>query len=195
MTGAFKFVLGARPSPRCRSTAPWPGQPARRGEAPRAKALAASAIASWPYTVYYGSLHGQTNDSDGGGDLATCNSSQAAQSGKFGPMRPSLRQGQGPGLLRQHRPQPLLRRQLGPGQHLGRDAKARYTAGVTIATNYTASNPGFLAMYGMEWGVISGGGHLNIFNSDELYSWEYDPSNQLYGHRFIAKNDYATLYR
>ena len=65
---------------------------------------------------------------------------------------------------------------------------------MTTANNFSAANPGFLAMYGMEWGVISGGGHLNIFNSDELYSWEYDPSNQLYGHRFVAKNDYATLY-
>ncbi|WP_431258994.1 Ig-like domain-containing protein [Roseateles chitinivorans] len=43
-------------------------------------------------------------------------------------------------------------------------------------------------------GVISNGGHLNIFNSNELFSWEYNAQNELFGDRYIAKSDYATLY-
>jgi hypothetical protein len=193
---SFKFVLGAPPvakMPAYRAMAL--GGQLGQGEEPRAKAQAAAAIASWPYTVYYGSLHGQTNDSDGGGDLATCNSSQAAQSGKYGPDTAfPYAKSKGLDFFANTDHNHYFDGSSGLGSIPAATAKNRFTAGLTFASNYTAANPGFLAMYGMEWGVISNGGHLNIFNSDELYSWEYDPSNQLYGHRFVAKNDYATLY-
>ena len=45
----------------------------------------AGATGSLPYTVYFGNLHTQSNDSDGGGAIPGCSSSQAAQSGAFGP--------------------------------------------------------------------------------------------------------------
>lgn len=193
---SFKFVMGAAPTARMPAyRAMALGSQLSGGEAPRAKAMAAGAIASWPYTVYYGSLHGQTNDSDGGGDLATCNSSQAAQTGQFGPDTAfPYAKGKGLDFFGNTDHNHYFDGSSGLGTIPAATAKTRYTNGLTTASNYTAANPGFLAMYGMEWGVISGGGHLNIFNSDELYSWEYDPSNQLYGHRFVAKNDYATLY-
>lgn len=193
---AFKFVIGTPPVAKMPAYRAMPmGSALTSGEAPRAKALAAAAIASWPYTVYYGSLHGQTNDSDGGGDLATCSSSQAAQTGAYGPdVAFPYAKSKGLDFFGNTDHNHYFDGSSSLGTIPAATAKARYTAGVTTATNYTAANPGFLAMYGMEWGVISGGGHLNIFNSDELYSWEYDPSNQLYGHRFVAKNDYATLY-
>lgn len=191
-----KFVLGATPvakMPAYRAMAL--GSQIAQSGAGRAKAMAASAISSWPYIVYYGSLHGQTNDSDGGGDLATCNSSQAAQSGAYGPdaVFPYAKS-KGLDFFANTDHNHYFDGSSGLGNIPAANAKSRYTAGVTLANNFTANNPGFLATYGMEWGVISGGGHLNIFVSDELYSWEYDPSNQLYGHRFIAKNDYASLY-
>lgn len=193
---SFKFVMGAAPvakMPAFRAMAQ--GYQLGQGEQPRAKAMAAAAIASWPYTVYYGSLHGQTNDSDGGGDLSNCNSSQAAQTGEYGPdVAFPYAKSKGLDFFGNTDHNHYFDGSSGLGTIPAATAKNRFTAGVTIADNYTAANPSFLAMYGMEWGVISGGGHLNIFNSDELYSWEYDPSNQLYGHRFIAKNDYATLY-
>ena len=195
-TQAFKFVIGAPPVAKMPAYRAMPmGSQMAGGDAPRAKAMAAAAIASWPYTVYYGSLHGQTNDSDGGGDLATCNSSQAAQSGAYGPdVAFPYAKSKGLDFFGNTDHNHYFDGSSSLGSIPAATAKARYTAGVTTATNYTAANPSFLALYGMEWGVISGGGHLNIFNSDELYSWEYDPSNQLYGHRFVAKNDYATLY-
>ena len=193
---SFKFAVGTPPVARMPAYRPMPlGAQMAGGEVPRARAMSAAAIASWPYTVYFGSLHGQTNDSDGGGDLATCNSSQAAQTGAYGPDTAfPYAKSKGLDFFGNTDHNHYFDGSSGLGTIPASTAKARYTAGVTFATNYTANNPGFLAMYGMEWGVISGGGHLNIFNSDELYSWEYDPSNQLYGHRFVAKNDYASLY-
>ena len=193
---SFKFALGAAPvakMPGFRAMAM--GNDLSQGEVPRARAMSAGAIASWPYTVYYGSLHGQTNDSDGGGDLATCNESQPAQTGTYGPDAAfPYAKSKGLDIFANTDHNHYFDGSSGLGTAPASHATSRYTAGLAIATNYTAANPGFLAIYGMEWGVISGGGHLNIFNSDELYSWEYDPSNQLYGHRFIAKNDYNTLY-
>ena len=55
------------------------------------------------------------------------------------------------------------------------------------------ANPNFLAVYGLEWGVISNGGHLNILNSTELLHWEYNASNQLQGDAYTAKTAYDTL--
>ncbi len=51
-------------------------------------------------------------------------------------------------------------------------AKALYRKGLDIASSFNAAHPDFLAVYGMEWGVINKGGHLNIFNSDQLLGWE-----------------------
>lgn len=193
---SFKFVVGAVPQAKMPAYRPMAlGSQLSSGEVPRAKAQSAAAIASWPYTVYYGSLHGQTNDSDGGGNVATCNASQPAQTGQYGPDAAfPYAKARGLDFFGNTDHNHYFDGSSGLGTIPAATAKNRYTAGVATATNYTAANPGFLAMYGMEWGVISGGGHLNIFNSDELYSWEYDPSNQLYGHRYIAKNDYASLY-
>jgi hypothetical protein len=73
-------------------------------------------------------------------------------------------------------------------------ARSRYEAGVATANSHNLANPGFLALYGMEWGTIDGNGHLNIFNSTELYAWEYNASNELFGHVYVAKGDYAGLY-
>ena len=193
---SFQFVMGAAPQARMPAFRAMPlGSQLSGGEVPRARAQSAAAIASWPYTVYYGSLHGQTNDSDGGGNVATCNESQPAQTGQYGPDAAfPYAKAKGLDIYANTDHNHYFDGSSGLGTVPAANAKNRYTAGLATAASFNAANPGFLAIYGMEWGVISGGGHLNIFNSDELYSWEYDPSNQLYGHRFIAKNDYATLY-
>ncbi len=51
---------------------------------------------------------------------------------------------------------------------------ANYHLGTSQANTFTSNNPGFLAMYGMEWGVISGGGHVLIYGDgmDNLWGWE-----------------------
>jgi hypothetical protein len=53
-----------------------------------------------------------------------------------------------------------------------------------------ATTAGFVALYGMEWGVISGGGHVVVYGVNQLLGWEagnYDV--------FVAKNDYQSLFR
>lgn len=47
---------------------------------------------------------------------------------------------------------------------------SNWIAGRSQAT--AATTPTFLAMYGMEWGVISGGGHVVIFGVPNLLGWD-----------------------
>lgn len=163
----------------------------------RMKALAATpATGSWPYVVYYGTLHGQTNDSDGGGAIGACNASQPAQTGAYGPADAyPYAQARGLDFLANTDHNHYFDGSSGTNAAgSAQVARARYQAGIKTATDFSAAHPGFLALYGMEWGVINNGGHLNIFNSKELFAWEYNSRNELFGDRFIAKNDYASLY-
>ncbi|MCD9019870.1 cellulose binding domain-containing protein [Parachryseolinea silvisoli] len=47
---------------------------------------------------------------------------------------------------------------------------ANWVPGMTAAKN--ATTPDFVALYGMEWGVISGGGHVLVYGVDSLIGWE-----------------------
>jgi hypothetical protein len=49
-----------------------------------------------------------------------------------------------------------------------------YHQGFIQADTFTLSHPNFLALYGMEWGVISGGGHVVVYGDgmNELFGWE-----------------------
>ncbi|MDB5203395.1 MAG: hypothetical protein JWQ27_2804 [Ferruginibacter sp.] len=51
---------------------------------------------------------------------------------------------------------------------------ANYHLGSAQANSFTSSHPNFLALYGMEWGVISGGGHVIVYGDgmDDLFGWE-----------------------
>ena len=94
---------------------------------------------------------------------------------------------------------------------------ATYHLGSHQADSVTLANPTFLALYGMEWGVISGGGHVVIYGDkmDDLFGWEtgpgawgpddnydvYVPKNTYTGptglfktiNDYVAKNTFATL--
>jgi hypothetical protein len=63
-----------------------------------------------------------------------------------------------------------------------------------MAADANAAHPDFLALYGMEWGVIGNGGHLNIFNSDELLGWEKNAKGELLADTATPRSDYAALY-
>ena len=73
-------------------------------------------------------------------------------------------------------------------------ARALYRQGLAAAAAFSAAHPRFLALYGLEWGVINNGGHLNIFNSPELLQWEVDRNGRLLGDTATPRNDYAALY-
>jgi len=155
-----------------------------------------AATGSLPYTVYYGNLHSQTNHSDGGGTLSSCTGAQNPQAGAYGPTD-AFNYAKGKGL-------DFLMASEHNHMYDGSDstnasaspttAKSLYQSGLSAASSYNTANPNFLALYGMEWGVISNGGHMNIFNSSELLEWEYNSSNQLIGDTYTAKSDYAALY-
>ncbi len=157
---------------------------------------AAPSPASLPFTVYYGNLHSQTNHSDGGGNVATCTSSQAAQSGQFGPADAYV-YGKSAGLdvLLTSEHNHYFDGSSGTnGAATLASVRSLYQSGVTAAANFSASNPGFLALYGMEWGVISNGGHMNIFGSTDLLGWETNSSGQLLADVLTPKSDYAGIY-
>jgi hypothetical protein len=155
-----------------------------------------AATASLPYTIYYGNLHSQTNHSDGGGTLSSCTGAQNPQAGAYGPTD-AFNYAKGKGL-------DFLMASEHNHMYDGSDstntaaspatAKSLYQSGLSAASSFNAANPNFLAIYGMEWGVITNGGHMNIFNSSELLEWEYNSSNQLIGDTYTAKSDYAALY-
>jgi hypothetical protein len=156
----------------------------------------APAPASLPYTVYYANLHSQTNHSDGGGALATCTSSESPQAGAYGPADAfAYAKNRGLDILLASEHNHMYDGSSSTNTAASpTTAKALYQAGLKAASDFNLANPNFLAVYGLEWGVISNGGHLNILNTPELLEWEYNSSNQLIGDTYTAKNDYASLY-
>jgi len=73
---------------------------------------------------------------------------------------------------------------------------ANYHLGAAEANTFTSAHPNFLALYGMEWGVISGGGHVIVYGNgmDNLFGWEsgsgvWGPSNNY--DVFVPKSVYT----
>jgi hypothetical protein len=162
----------------------------------RAPRLAAPAPGALPYTVYYGNLHSQTHDSDGGAPVDNCHGAQDPQTAPYGPdaAYPYARKhGLDFLMVSEHNHMYDGSDGTNPDADPAR-AKAMYQAGLKTARDYSDANPGFLALYGMEWGVIGNGGHLNIFDSDELLGWEKNAQGELVADTATPKSDYAALY-
>ena len=157
---------------------------------------AAPATASLPYTVYFANLHSQTNHSDGGGALNNCSGSQAPLAAPYGPSDAFVYgKGRGLDILMTSEHNHMYDGSSGTNSNATpATAKSLYQAGLTAAADFNAANPNFLGVYGLEWGVINNGGHLNIFNSPELLGWEYNASGQLLADTLTEKTDYASLY-
>lgn len=149
-----------------------------------------------PYTVYLGNLHSQTNHSDGGAALDQCKGAQSPLQAPHGPDAAFA-------YARAHGLDFLLASEHNhmfdgsEGSAPGADpqvAKARYRSGLDIAAGFSSADPRFLALYGLEWGVINNGGHLNILNSDELLGWETNARGELIADTATPRGDYAALY-
>ena len=118
------------------------------------------------YQHYYGNLHSHTSYSDGTGTPA----------GAFD-------------YARNTAPTPLDFLAVTEHNHSG--------AGMSLASypllqnEATAANDdgNFVAIYGQEWGIISTGGHANVFESPKLFGWE--PGNY---DVFVAEGNYTGLY-
>lgn len=168
----------------------------RSGRLPNSE-RSAPATGGLPYTIYYGNMHSQTNHSDGGTALASCNGSESPQAGDFGPADAyaMMRTQAGGDFLLASEHNHMYDGSTGTNTSATpAAANGLFNSGISAANNYNAANPTFLALYGMEWGVISNGGHLNIINPDALASWETNSSGQLLGTVNVPKSDYAALY-
>ena len=164
--------------------------------APTRQSLAA-ASGGLPYTIYYGNLHSQTNHSDGGVPVASCGGAETPQAGSMGPSDAyaMMRTQAGGDFLLASEHNHMYDGSTGTNAAATpANANALFNSGLQLAASYRAANPGFLALYGLEWGVISNGGHLNILNPDLLATWEKNGSGQLLGGVETPKSDYATLY-
>ena len=168
-------------------------QPAPAGVSMMASA---PATASLPYTVYFANLHSQTNHSDGGAPVTSCSSASAPLSTPNGPAEAyTYAKGRGLDILMTSEHNHMYDGSSGTNTSADpATARSLYQSGLTAAASFNAANPGFLGVYGMEWGVINNGGHMNIFNSNDLLGWEYNGSGQLLADTFTDKPDYAGLY-
>ena len=185
---AWDIAVGSVPAPALPAFSPLPTG--------RARTLAMPAPGALPYTVYYGNLHSQTRDSDGGAPVDNCHGAQDPQTAPYGPDAAypyARRHGLDFLMVSEHNHMYDGSDGTNPDADPAK-AKAMYQAGLKTARDYSAANPGFLALYGMEWGVIGNGGHLNIFDSDELLGWEKNAKGELIADTATAKSDYAALY-
>jgi len=126
------------------------------------------------YNFYYGSTHSHSNFSDGGQPLTGCSSGNAYGSGTFTPADvynyARNTAGMDYWLVNEHNH--LIDDSLTTQGSLSEaNVKARYQSGRTAATNATVSGS-FVALYGMEWGVISNGGHVTLIETPKLFGWE-----------------------
>lgn len=154
-------------------------------------------MGSLPFTIYYGNMHSQTNHSDGGTALASCNGSESPQAGDFGPTDAftMMKVQAGGDFLLASEHNHMYDGSTGTNTSANpATANALFASGISAANTFNATNPDFLALYGTEWGVISNGGHLNLINPDALTSWESNSSGQLIGGVSTPKSDYAALY-
>lgn len=125
------------------------------------------------YNYYFGNIHAHSSYSDGNQDSSTSLLTTPLQDFNYA-------------KTSQH----IDFYGISDHNHLqaGMKSPAYYHLGMADADSATV-NGSFVAMYGMEWGVISGGGHVIVYGYDSLIGWE--PNNY---DVFVAKNDYAGLW-
>lgn len=149
------------------------------------------------YRIVYANLHSQTRHSDGGAALNACHGAQDPQTAPYGPIDAyKYAQEHGLDVLLTSEHNHMYDGSDGTNSAATpAEAIALYQTGLAEAAAYTAAHPGFLALYGMEWGVISKGGHLNIINSEQLLGWEKNAQGELLANIETPKGDYAGLYK
>src|SRR5262249_40669937 len=132
---------------------------------------------AFPFNHYYGTLHTQTNYSDGGHpNDANCASSTLHQAGDFTPA-------QAYSYARNTAHLDFLG--ISDHNHLFNDACSGCTAAQIVqryhdglAAAASANTDGsFVAIYGMEWGYIANDsfpneGHVGLFEVPKLFGWE-----------------------
>ncbi len=141
---------------------------------------------SVPYNYYFGAAHAHTAYTDGGIPTASCTGAVNGYPGGATPTEAYLQaasQGQVSWFA------------LTDHNHLFDDAcagcaasalVARYRDGLAAAQAATTAD--FVGIYGMEWGTISGGGHVALYDVPQLFGWEP------YAEVQTPETDYLALY-
>lgn len=126
------------------------------------------------YNYYFGNIHAHSSYSDGNQDSSTSMMTKPLQDFNYAKS----------------------------AQHIdfyGISEHNHYSAGMTNPLNYykgladanaATVNGSFVALYGMEWGVISGGGHVIVYGYDSLIGWD-GTGSQVH----VPQNDYAGLWK
>jgi hypothetical protein len=124
------------------------------------------------YNYYFGNIHAQTTYSDGNQDSATSHMTTPLQAFTYA-------------KASQH----IDFYGISDHNHQSAGMKSSTYYHMGIADANTANQDGiFVAMYGMEYGVISNGGHIIVYGSDKLIGW--DPTDDVANAEF----DYAGLF-
>jgi hypothetical protein len=186
---AWQIEIGPPRTPKLPAFAPLPVGRTRQPDA-------APAPAALPYTVYFGNLHSQTNHSDGGAELTDCKGAQEPLTAKYGPDAAfAYARNHGLDILVASEHNHMYDGSDGTEPNADpATARALYRKGLDTASGFNAAHPDFLAVYGMEWGVINKGGHVNIFNSEQLLGWEKNAKGELLADIATPRSDYAFLY-
>ena len=126
------------------------------------------------YNYYFGNIHAHSSYSDGNKDSSTSLLTTPLQDFNYAKTS-----------------QNIDFYGISEHNHLAAGMKnpAYYHQGIADADSATIDGS-FVALYGMEWGVISGGGHVIIYGYDSLLGWDANDYDV-----FVAKNDYTNLWK
>ena len=140
-----------------------------------------------PWNFYFGSHHNHTTYSDGGIPVASCTGSiESAHAGADPAAAYSYaRSTAGLDFLSILDHNHIFDTACGTGCTTAQ-IRARYQAGLTAASN--ASSSTFVGIFGQEWGVISNGGHVALYEYNKLFGWD------AFSDVITAKSDYPNLW-
>lgn len=125
------------------------------------------------YHYYFGNIHAHSGYSDGNKDSLT--------SGMYTPYQDFMYAKESQHIdfygISEHN-----------HSNAGMTSKQNYYNGIADAELATVEDS-FVALYGMEWGIISQGGHVLIYGYDSLIGWE----NNLYD-EYVQPTDFHSLW-
>jgi len=136
--------------------------------------ISVNLAAQQTYNIYFGNIHAHTSYSDGTKDSLKSGVKTPKQAYAYAKQTEHLDF-------------------LGISEHnhkqAGMKKLANFAKGVAQAKAATVKDK-FVALYGMEYGVIKNGGHVLIYGIDQLIGWEKDNYDI-----FNAQYDYTTLFK
>jgi hypothetical protein len=140
-----------------------------------------------PWNFYFGSHHNHSTYSDGGVPVASCTGGiESAHAGADPAAAYAYAKNTG-GLdflsILDHNH--IFDTACGTGCTTAQ-IRARYQAGLTAAAN--ASDSTFVGIFGQEWGVISNGGHVALYEYNKLFGWD------AFSDVITTKSDYPALW-